>query len=191
MNEQRPDLHPVVNADPDPTLLEHNLVALTTDPGVARDVALAFERVRSDLSELGTVSLGRGDRSTRPAVDAENVTAHAAKRAGLGAVIGAVVGGVAIGLSSWLLFGATAAVAGAVVGGALFGAGVAAVWSFVIGTGQSAAFSDSFVDPALIDIVAVSVHADDPSCIDDARTAIAGIADIEVHGLDRAGRPTT
>jgi hypothetical protein len=190
IDQQRPDVHPIANADPDPTLLDHNLVVFTTDPAVARDVALAFERTRTDLSEVSTVSLGRGDHSTRPAVDAENVTTHAAKRAGLGAAIGAVVGAVVIGLGSWLLFGGTEAVIGAAIGGALFGAGVAAVWSYVIGTGQSAAFRDSFVDPELIDVVAVSVHADDPSCIDAAREAIADLSDIEVHRLDRAGRAT-
>jgi hypothetical protein len=104
-------------------------------------------------------------------------------------VIGAVVFGAIVGLLTWALFGGAPAVIGGAIGGALFGAGSVATWSYVIGTGQSPAYSDSFVDPEAVELVAVSVHAPDGGCIDAAREAIGDIDGLEVHRIDRTGRP--
>jgi hypothetical protein len=191
IRRRRPDLHVLVNADPDPALRSHNLVAFTDDPDRARTVALEFERVRTDLSEVGTVALGHADRSTRPAVDPENVAAHAARTALRGALVGALLGALVIGLGSWALVGGGAALVGGVVGGALFGAGVAAVWSYVIGTGQSPAYRESFVDPDLVEVVAVSVHADDAACIDAACEAVADVDGVELLRIDQSGAVAT
>jgi hypothetical protein len=186
---QRPDLKQVVNPDPDPVLLEDNLVAFVADPDVGRDVALAFERKRTDLAEIGTVVLGPA-HEFRPSIDdAEGVTGHAARKALTGAIVGAVIFALVIGLATWLLFGGAAAVIGGVIGGALFGAGSGATWNYVIGTGQSPAYQESFVDPDAVEAVAVSVHANGSACIDAAQESVAGIGGIELHRIDRDGQP--
>lgn len=191
IRQHRPDLEPLVNTDPDPVLLEDNLVAFAPDPATGRDVALAFERTRTDHAEIGTVVLGSPTRVPPPAADAEKVTGDAARKALIGAVIGAVVFATIIGLLTWVLFGGAPAVIGGAIGGALFGAGSVATWGYVISTGQSSAYSDSFVDPEAVELVAVSVHARDGGCIDAARDAIGDIDGLEVHRLDRTGHPVT
>jgi hypothetical protein len=188
VRRHRPDLEPLVNTDPDPVLLENNLVAFAPDPETGRDVALAFERVRTHLSEIGTVVLGSPDHARPPSPDAEKVTEDALRKALVGAAIGAVVFAVIIGFVSWLLFGGAPAVIGGAIGGALFGAGSVATWNYVIGTGQSPAYRESFVDPEAVETVAVSVHAHDAACIEAARQAVADIDHLELHRLDRQGR---
>jgi hypothetical protein len=185
---QRPDLKQLVNTEPDPVLLEDNLVAFVADPAVGREVALAFERKRTDLAEIGTVVLGSAHESRPPSDDAEGVTGHAARKALTGAVIGAMVFALVIGLATWLLFGGAAAVIGGAIGGALFGAGSGATWNYVIGTGQSPAYQESFVDPDAVEAVAVSVHANGSACIDAAYEAVAGIRGVELHRIDRDGQ---
>lgn len=189
VSQQRPDLRLVGTADPDPVLLEDNLVAFVDSPARGRDVALAFERTRTDHAEIGTVVLGPADGPPQPADDAEEVTRHAGRRALYGAVVGAVIFATVIGLISWALFGGAAAVIGAAIGGVIFGAGSGATWSYVIGTGQSPAYRESFADPEAVEAVAVSVHANGPDCIDAAREAIADIEAVEIHRVDRDGRP--
>ncbi|HSM64783.1 MAG TPA: hypothetical protein VK860_00615 [Ilumatobacteraceae bacterium] len=188
VRRHRPHLEQLVNPEPDPVLLEDNLVAFAPDPATGRDVALAFERIRTDHSEIGTVVLGSTADVQPPSADAEHVTGDAARKALIGAVIGAVVFAAIIGLLTWALFGGAPAVLGGVIGGALFGAGSVAMWGYVISTGQSPAYRESFVDPDAVQIVAVSVHADDRTCIDAARQAVADIDGLELHRIDRAGR---
>lgn len=186
---QAPHLSEVSGTTPDPELEEHNLVAVTHDVDTAREVALAFERARTTDSEVSTVVLGHPvDRTDRPLADPEGVTTHAARRAAMGAVPGAVVGAVVIGLAVFLISGSGPGLVGAVIGGALFGAGVAAVWGFVIGTGQSRAYQQSFVDPEASDVVFVSVHAADEGCVTAAEDAAAGIDGVRFRRVDRQGR---
>lgn len=189
VRQHRPELRLLSTADPDPALLDDNLVVFVDTPARGREVALAFERTRTDLGEIGTVVLGAADGPRWSADDAEEVTRHAGSKVLVGAVIGAVVGTIAIGLISWLLFGGAPAVIGAVIGGAAFGAGVGGTWSYVIGTGQSPAYRESFADPDAVEAVAVSVHANGPECIDAARDAITDIDVVEMHRIDRNGRP--
>jgi hypothetical protein len=185
----RPELRLLSAADPDPVLLDDNLVAFVDTPARGRDVALAFERTRTDHAEIGTVVLGAPDGARSSVNDAEEVTRHAGRRMLAGAIVGSVVCAAVIGMISWLLFGGAPAVIGAVVGGAAFGAGVGATWSYVIGTGQSPAYRESFADPSAVEAVAVSVHANGPDCVDAARAAIADLDVIEVHRIDRSGQP--
>ncbi len=191
IGQHRPDLEELVNTDPDPVLLENNLVTFAPDPATGREVALAFERVCTHHSEVGTVVLGSRTRVPPPSADAEKVTGDAARKALIGAVIGAVVFAVIIGLLTWALFGGAPAVIGGAIGGALFGAGSVAMWGYVIGTGQSPAYRESFVDPEAVELVAVSVHSHDAGDIDAAREAIADIEGLELHRMDRSGRPIT
>lgn len=179
----------LATADPDPVLLDDNLVAFVDSPARGRDVALAFERTRTDHAEIGTVVLGPADGPQRSADDAEEFTRHAGRRALYGAIVGAVIFATVIGLLSWALFGGAAAVIGAAIGGAVFGAGSGATWSYVIGTGQSPAYRESFAAPDAVEMVAVSVHANGPDCVDAARDAIADVDVVDIHRIDRDGRP--
>jgi hypothetical protein len=189
VSQRRPDLRLLTTADPDPVLLADNLVAFVDSPARGREVALAFERTRTDHAEIGTVVLGPTDGPQRSADDAEEVTRHAGRRALYGAVVGAAVFATVIGLLSWALFGGAAAVIGAVIGAVVFGAGSGATWSYVIGTGQSPAYRETFADPDAVEAVAVSVHANGSDCVDTARDAIADIDVVELHRIDRDGRP--
>lgn len=189
VSRRRPDLRLLSAADPDPVLLDDNLVAFVDTPARGREVALGFERTRTDFAEIGTIVLGAADGPRSSADDAEEVARHAGRRAVMGAIVGAIVFASVIGLLSWLLFGGAAAVIGAIIGGAVFGAGSGATWSYVIGTGQSPAYRESFADPNAVEAVAVSVHSNGPGGIDAARTAIEDIDVIELHRIDRDGQP--
>jgi hypothetical protein len=176
------------NSDPHAVLLDHNLVAITSDPDRAHDVARSLERVQPDHALLTTIVYGdAGRRDPDHTVDPEGVTAHAGRRSLLGAIPGAIVGAVVIGLGVWLATDSTTGAIAAAVGGALFGAAVAAVWSFVIGTGQSEAFLDTFVDAEAADVTVIAVHADDPERIDDAVEALDGVLDTRVLRVDGDG----
>lgn len=190
VGRHRPDLRLLTTADPDPLLLDDNLVVFVDTPARGREVALAFERTLTDHGEIGTVVLGGGD-GPRPIDDAEEVTRHAGRRALTGAIVGAVVFAAVIGLVSWVLFGGAAAVIGGAIGGAIFGAGSVATWSYVIGTGQSPAYREGFVDPNAVEAVAVSVHAVDSGSVDAASEAIAGIDVVGIHRIDRDGRTSS
>lgn len=184
---QAPHLSEVSGTTPDPELEEHNLVAVTHDIEVARSTALAFERARLADSEVSTVVLGH-PVGAHGSADPEGVTGHTARWAGLSAIPGAVIGALVIGLAVYLITGSGAGTVGAAIGGALFGAYVTGTWGFVIGTGQSRAYEQSFVDPEATDVAFVSVHAADESHIRAAEEAAAGIDGIRLHHVDREGR---
>ena len=71
-----------------------------------------------------------------------------------------------IGLGVWFVTESAPATAGAAIGGAIFGFFVTAVWSFVIGTGQSQAYQDGFVDPEAADAIIVALHVDDTELVE-------------------------
>jgi hypothetical protein len=177
------------NSDPHAVLLDDNLVVTTTDPERAHDVARALERAHSDPALLTTVVYGRSERrDPERTVDPEGVTAHAGRRSLIGAVPGAIIGALVIGLGVWLATDSTTGAAAAAVGGALFGAAVAAVWSFVIGTGQSEAYLDTFVDATAADLTVIAVRDDDPERIETAMDAVRDVPDIAVLRVDGEGR---
>lgn len=184
-----PGLDVLTDSNPSAVLLDHNLVAVTADADQAHGVVRTLERVQTDHDHLTTVVYGHAERHDPDnTVDPEGVTAHAGRRSLIGAVPGALIGALVIGLGVWFVTGSAMGAFAAAVGGALFGAAVAAVWSFVIGTGQSEAFLDTFVDPTASEITVIAVHADDSSSIDDASEALRDIADIRVLLVDRQGR---
>ena len=186
---QAPHLSEVSGSTPDPELEEHNLVAVTHDLDTAHSVALAFERVRLADSEVSTVVLGHPvDRTERKTADPEGVTTHAAKWAGLSAIPGAVIGALVIGLAVFFVTDSAAGTIGAAVGGAFFGAYVSGTWGYVIGTGQSRAYEQTFVDPEATDVVFVSVHGSDESVVRAAEEAASEIEGIRLRRVDRGGR---
>jgi hypothetical protein len=185
-----PHLTEVSNSNANATLQRHNLVAITEDVEVARVVALDFERTTADDSDTTMLVLGHAvDREATHQADPERVTGHAARRTLLGGVPGAVICALLIGLGVWLVTGSGAATAAAAAGGAIFGFYVTAVWSFVIGTGQSEAYQQGFIDPAAADAAIVALHVDDPSFIEQARHAVSGEDKVRLFEVDERGRP--
>ena len=177
------------NSNPNATLQRHNLVAITDDIEIARVVALDFERTTADESDTTMLVLGHAvDREATHQADPEGVTGHAARRTLLGGVPGAVICARLIGLGVWLVTGSGAATAGAAAGGAIFGFYVTAVWSFVIGTGQSDAYQQGFIDPEAADAAIVALHVDDPSLLEQARHAVSSEDKVRLFELDERGK---
>jgi hypothetical protein len=184
-----PHLSEVSNSDPTAEFRRHNLVAITDELDVARAVALDFERSSEADADTTTVVLGHAvSREAKGEADPEGVTSHAARRTLLGGVPGAVACALIIALGVWLITGSAAATAGAALGGAVFGFYVTAVWSFVIGTGQSQAYQQGFVDPDAADAIIVVLHVDDPATVEQARTAVAAEDRIRLFDLDEGGQ---
>lgn len=186
---QAPNLGEVSNSNPNATLLRHNLVAVTDDIDAARVVALDFERTSPDDDTTTMLVLGHAvSREESAAVDPEGVTTHAARRIALGGIPGAAICALLIGLGVWLITENAAATAGATIGGAIFGVAVSSVWSFVIGTGQSRAYQQAFVDPNAADAIVVALHTEDPDLVAEARRTVSGDENVRLFELDERGR---
>lgn len=186
-----PHLSQVSNSNPSASLLRHNLVAVTADAETARAIALDFERSSSDDTDVSMLVLGHAeDRESKHQADPEGVTTHAAKRGLLGGIPGAVVAALIIGVGVWLVTDSFAATIGATIGGAIFGFYVGAVWSYVIGTGQSDAYTQSFVDPDAADAILVAFHSDDPTPVDEVRQSVGHSDDVRFYDVDEQGELT-
>jgi hypothetical protein len=184
-----PHLSEVSNSNPNAILQRHNLVAVTDDVETARAVALDFERTTSPDHATTMLVLGHAvDRESTHEADPEGAVKHAARRTLLGGIPGAVVFALVIGLGVWLMTGNAAVTAGGAIGGAIFGFYVTAVWSFVIGTGQSEAYQQSFIDPDAADAVVVALHVEDPSLIEQARRSVSGNDKVRLFELDERGQ---
>lgn len=189
---QAPRLTEVSNSNPNATLLSHNLVAITDDIEAARVVALDFERTTASGSDTTMLVLGHAvDREASQEADPEGVTSHAARRTLFGGIPGAVICAAIIGLGVWLLTGNVSITAGAAIGGAVFGFYVAGVWSYVIGTGQSEAYQEGFIDPDAADAIVVALHLEDRTLIEEARRSVAGEDRVRLFEVDRHGELVT
>jgi hypothetical protein len=185
-----PHLSEVSNSNPDATLQRHNLVAITDDIEAARVVALDFERTTSPDNDTTMLVLGHSvDRESTHETDPEGVTGHAARRMLIGGIPGAIVFAAIIGVGVWLMTRNAAVTAGGAIGAAFFGFYSTAVWSFVIGTGQSEAYQQSFIDPDAADAVIVALHVDDRSFIEQARHAVSSEEKVRLFELDERGQP--
>lgn len=183
-----PHLSEVSNSNPHGSLRRHNLVAITGDTQTARAIALDFERSMADDTEMSMLVLGHAERrEDKHQADPEGVTTHAAKRSLIGGIPGAVVVALIIGVGVWLVTNSAAATIGAAIGGAIFGFYVSAVWSYVIGTGQSEAFQQGFVDPDAADAILVAFHADDPAAVDEVRRSVGHSDDVRLYDVDARG----
>ena len=184
-----PHLSEVSNSNPSATLGRHNLVVITADLEAARVVALDFERTSSNDADTTMLVLGHAlSREPSHQIDPEGVTSQAARRTLLGGIPGAVVCSVIIGLGVWFVTESGAATFAAAVGGAIFGFYVTAVWSFVIGTGQSEAYQQTFIDPDAADAIVVAITVEDHALIDQARRAVSTDDKVRLFELDERGQ---
>ena len=189
---QAPRLTEVSNSNPNATLLDHNLVAITNDIEAARVVALDFERTTENDADTTMLVLGHAvDREATHQTDPEGVTGHAARRTLLGGIPGAVIGAAILGLGVWLITRSAGITAGAAVGGAIFGFYAAGVWSYVIGTGQREAYPDGFIDPAAADAIVVALHLDDREMLAEVRRSVSGEDRVRLFEIDRHGELVT
>ncbi len=183
-----PHLSEVSNSNPNATLLHHNLVAISDDIETARVIALDFERTSTNDTDTTMLVLGHPvAREATHEADPEGVTAHAARRIAFGGIPGAVIGALVIGLGVWLMTGSGPITVGAVIGGAFFGFAVTSVWSFIIGTGQSRAYQQGFIDPDAAEAIIVALHVEDPSLIEQARHAVSSESNIRLFEIDERG----
>lgn len=185
-----PHLSEVSNSNPAATLGRHNLVAITGDIEAARVVALDFERTSADDADTTMVVLGHAvSREDTGQADPEGVTSHAARKTFLGGIPGAVVCALILGVGVWLVTESGPATLAAAVGGAIFGFSVTAVWSFVIGTGQSPAYQQGFIDPEAADAIVVAITVDDAALVDQARQAVSADDRVRLFVLNERGQP--
>jgi hypothetical protein len=190
--EKIPHLSEVSNSNPDATLRRRNLIAVTDDIEQARVVALDFERTTAPDNDTTMLVLGHAvDRESTHQADPEGVTTHAVKRGLLGGIPGAIVFALVIGVGVWLITGNAALTAGAAAGATFFGFYSTAVWSFVIGTGQSEAYQQGFVDPDAAEAILVAFHTDDPALIDDARKSVGHGGGLRLYEVDARGELTS
>jgi hypothetical protein len=129
-------------------------------------------------------------REAKHEADPEGVTTHAARRTLLGGLPGAIVFALVIGLGVWFVTGSGPATAAAVMGAAVFGFYSTAVWSFVIGTGQSQTYQQGFIDPDAADAIIVALHVDDPDLIAEARRSVGSEDRVRLFDVDQRGEPT-
>jgi len=188
-HQHAPHLSEVSNSNPKATLGRHNLVVITGDLAAARVVALDFERTSGNDADTTMLVLGHAvSREATLQIDPEGVTSQAARRTLLGGIPGAVVCSLIIGLGVWFVAESAAAALAGAVGGAIFGFYVTAVWSFVIGTGQSEAYQQSFIDPDAADAIVVAITVDDHALIDQARRAVSADDKVRLFELDEQGQ---
>ncbi len=184
-----PHLDELSNSNPNARLLEHNLIAITDDTETARSIALDFERTTGGDTDTSMLVLGHPEnRESKHQADPEGVTTHAAKRSLLGGLPGAVIFALVIGVGVWLVTDSLPATFGAAVGAAMFGFFSIATWSYVMGTGQSRAFQQSFIDPDAADAIIVAFHTHDRSLMDDARQAVGHADDVRLYEVDARGK---
>jgi hypothetical protein len=191
-----PGLEEMTNSNPNAVLSEENLVAVTSDVDAAQKVALAFERLKQPETSVTSIIYGRekvdsGLVDGAESVDPEHVAGHWIRRILIGGIPGALLFAVLIGLGTFLVTGSISLLFGAAVGGAFFGFFSFGVWSMVIGTGQSKAYQDSFVDPETADVAIVALHADDAECIRLAEKEVAGTDGVTILYVDRHGQTTS
>jgi len=196
---REPRLFISARSEPEPVLLEHNLIAAVHDPEVSRDLLRKWERIQPAAAGVGFVALSRAPRADghQPHMspesqnhaegDAQKVAGHAARRIIRGALPGGLIGAIVIGVIAAILAPDGGNVTAAALGGAAIGFVAGAVISFVAGSGWSEAYKESFVEPATTELTYASIHSDDVELVRQA----AKIADLPGGTLlcvDRGGR---
>ncbi len=189
----------VSKSEPEPVLLAHNLIAVVTDPEVARDLILKWERIQPSDAGVGLVAMSAGgDRHATPPSgvpgaaksDPEKVTGHAGRRIIVGAIPGALIGAVIVGTIVAILAPSVGAVVSGALAGAAFGFVAGAFASFVGRTGWGEAYKESFVEPDTTDVVFASIHSDDPDMIAEA-AKVASLPGDVLLSVDSKGHATT
>ena len=181
-------------SQPEPVLLERNVMAVTDDVDQARAAVVALEDLEIDDARLGFVLLEPPhawgtEWHEAGHTDPEGATRLAAVRAAIGAVVGAVIGGALVGLIAAAMGGGNTGLAGAVVG-AFTGAVLGAIICVFAGLGGSTAYTDTFIDAKDSHVCLVSLHTNDRDEAKAARTRLsarpwADLFDVDANGKTR------
>lgn len=184
----------ITHSEPQPVLIDYNLLAVGRSADAVRDVVLAWERLEEHDGNVGFVAMADSDLD--PSANAErgehfdpsHELEHASKRARLGILPGLVVGAVVITLLAWVIVGWSPVLIGAAIGGAAFGGVAGGMINFATKTGWGAAYQDSFVDEDGTSLAIASIHSGDLATIERAAQAAIESDGVELHALDRSGR---
>src|SRR5262245_52412559 len=136
-------------SQPEPVLLDRNVMAVTDDVLQARQAVLDLEALEIDDARLGLVVLEPphrwGPEWKEGKTDVEGAT-KPVTRAPFGAVSGAVVGALLIGALAAVLGNGSTGMVGMIVG-AVAGSVLGAMIAVFAGMGGSEAYRDTFVSP--------------------------------------------
>ena len=179
-------------SQPEPVLLERNVMAVTDDVDQARAAVVALEDLEIDDARLGFVLLEPPqvwdtEWHEPGQADPEGATRLAAVRAAIGAVVGAVVGGALVGLVAAAMGGGSTGLAGAVVG-AFTGATLGAIICVFAGLGSSTAYNDTFVESQDSHVCLVSLHTNDRDEAKAARKRLSGRPWADLFDVDANGK---
>jgi hypothetical protein len=177
-------------SQPEPVLLDRNVMAVTDDVEQARAAVIALEDLEVDDARLGLVVLEptwapQGHDSGH--ADQEGATRLVAERAAIGAATGAIAGAALIGLVAAGLAGGNSGLIGAVVG-AVAGAVLGAIISVFAGMGGSDAQRGTFVEPHEIHVCLVSLHTNDREEAKVARKRLADRDWADLFAVDANGK---
>jgi len=183
---REPRLFISAKSEPEPVLLQHNLIAAIHDPDASHELLRKWERVQPAAAGVGFVAMSSTPKAdgqppydepggpTRAGGDPQRVAGHAARRIVRGALPGGILGALVIGVIAAILAPDGGNVTAAALGGAAIGFVAGAIISFAIGSGWSEAYKESFVEPAKTVVTYASIHSDD---VDMIRKA-AEVADV-------------
>ena len=179
-------------SQPEPVLLERNVMAVTDDVEQARAAVVALEDLEIDDARLGLVLLepphAWGTEWHEPGhADTEGVAKLAAIRAAIGAVIGAMSGGALVGLVAAAMGGGSTGLAGAFVG-ALAGAVFGAIICVFAGLGGSTVYADTFVEDTDSHVCLVSLHTNDRDEAKAAHKRLSGRPWADLFDVDANGK---
>ncbi|HTN81586.1 MAG TPA: hypothetical protein VMK16_18080 [Acidimicrobiales bacterium] len=180
-------------SEPEPILLDRNVMAVTDDVEMARAAVVALEDLEPDGARLGLVVLGAGHlwgpewhEGASGNAAPEGATSPAA-RAPMGAVTGAIIGALVVGILAALLGNGDTGMVGMIVGavaGAVIGAMVAAFSAM----GGSDAYRSTSVSPIDKHLCLVSLHTNDRDEAKAARKRLAGRPWADVFDVDARGK---
>jgi hypothetical protein len=189
-----PKLRIVSASRPTPLLRDHNVLALTPDPETGRRLVLAVESIEHADEMLGTVVMSAVPSNAAVPddgnghVDPEGVGRQIVPRVLIGGLVGAIIGALVVGIGA-LILGATGwRLVGAAAAGAMLVSVFGAIWLTFAGLGGSDAYRQTFVDTATTELTIVSVHTDDPTEAESARSRLEAVDDVRIVLVDRFGQ---
>lgn len=178
-------------SQPEPVLLDRNVMAVTDDVELARAAVLALEDLEIDDSRLGLVVLEPphrwGPEWKEGKADAEGAS-QPVTRAPMGAAAGAVLGALLIGGLAAVLGNGSTGMVGMLVG-AVAGAVLGAIVAVFASMGGSDAYRDTFVSPKESQVCLVSLHTNDRDEATAARKRLSSRSWADLFDVDAKGKP--
>ncbi len=177
-------------SQPEPVLLDRNVMAVTDDVELAREAVLALEALEIDDSRLGLVVLEPphrwGPEWREGKAGAEGAT-KPITRAPMGAATGAILGALVVGVLAAVLGNSETGMAGLLVG-AVAGAVLGAIVAVFASMGGSDAFRETFVPPKETQVCLVSLHTNDREEASAARKRLSNRSWADLFDVDAKGK---